>query len=297
MTPLRQRMLEELQRRNYSPETIRSYLVAVKQFASYFAKSPDQLGVDELRRFQLYMLKERKLAPGTVEIRMSALRFFYKKTLKRRDLDFDDLPFPKVPKKLPVVLSHDEVTRLIEAASNPIYRTILILLYGTGMRRAEVPQLKVGDIDSERMIIHIRQGKGRRDRDVPMSPKLLEALRAHYRRKRPKTYIFSSTAGHLGVDHPISDKGVWHAVHGAAKRARLSKIIGPHTLRHTFATHLLEAGADLRTIQLLLGHASLKETAIYLHLSQRHLRAAINPLEQITIRSPRETQYPPEGNH
>ena len=297
MTPLRQRMLDELQRRNYSPSTFRGYILAVKQFAEYFGKSPEKLGAEEVRSFQLHLLQEKKLKPQTVKMRIAALRFLYKKTLRRRDLDIDDLPFPKVPKKLPVVLSHEEVTRLIEAAPNLTYRTILMVLYGTGMRRAEVPRLKVGDIDSERMIIHIQQGKGRRDRDVPMSPKLLEALRAHYRRKRSNTYIFSSSAGRFGIDNPVSDKTVWHAVRGAAKRAGLTKTIGPHTLRHTFATHLCEAGADLRTIQLLMGHACLKDTLIYLHLSQRHLRAAINPLDQITLRSHSELHYPPEDNH
>lgn len=297
MTPLRQRMLDELQRRNYSPSTFRGYILAVKQFAEYFGKSPEKLGAEEVRSFQLHLLQVKKLKPQTVKMRIAALRFLYKKTLRRRDLDIDDLPFPKIPKKLPVVLSHEEVIRLIEAAPNLTYRTILMVLYGTGMRRAEVPRLKVGDIDSERMIIHVRQGKGRRDRDVPMSPKLLEALRAHYRRKRSQTYIFSSSAGHFGVDHPMSDKNVWHAVRGAAKRAGLTKTIGPHTLRHTFATHLCEAGADLRTIQLLMGHSCLKDTLIYLHLSQRHLRAAINPLDQITLRSHSELHYPPEDKH
>ncbi len=297
MTPLRQRMLDELQRRNYSPETFRGYIQAVKQFADYFDKSPDKLGTEEVRRFQLYLLKEKKLEPSTVKIRISALRFLYKKTLRRRDLDIDDLPFPKVPKKLPVVLSHEEVTRLIEAASNLKYRTILMLLYSTGLRRAEAPLVKLTDIDSQRMIIHIRQGKGSRDRDLPMSPKLLDALREYYRSKRPKIYLFPSTAGRLGVEKPMSDKTVWHAVRGAAKRAGLTKTIGPHTLRHTFATHLCEAGADLRTIQLLLGHSCLKETAIYLHLSQRHLRAVINPLDQITLRSHSELKYPPEDKH
>jgi integrase/recombinase XerD len=297
MTPLRQRMLDELQRRNYSPETFRAYILAVKQFADYFDKSPDKLGTEEVRRFQLYLLKEKKLEPSTVKIRLSALRFLYKKTLRRRDLDIDDLPFPKVPKKLPVVLSHEEVTRLIEAASNLKYRTILMLLYSTGIRRAEAPLLKLADIDSQRMIIRIEQGKGSRDRDLPMSPKLLDALRAYYRSKRPKIYLFPSTAGRLGVEKPMSDKTVWHAVLGAAKRAGLTKTIGPHTLRHTFATHLCEAGADLRTIQLLLGHASLRHTVIYLHLSQRHLRAVINPLDQITLRSHSELKYPPEDTH
>ena len=167
MTPLRQRMLEELQRRNYSSETIRGYIFAVREFAEHYNKSPEQLGAEELRQYQVHLLQKRKLAPGTVEIRISALRFLFKKVLKRRDLVFDDLVFPKTPKKLPVVLSHEEVTQLIEAAPNLLYRTILMILYGTGLRRAEVVRLKVSDIDSQRMVIRVRQGKGARDRDVP----------------------------------------------------------------------------------------------------------------------------------
>lgn len=295
MTQLRKRMLEELQRRNYSKATIRSYILTVKQFAEYFGKSPEKLGAEEVRRYQLYLLNEKKLSPGTVEIRTSALRFLFKKTLKRADLAYDDLPFPKTPTKLPTVLSPQEVTRLIEAAWNLMHRTILMILYGTGMRRTETSLLKVSDIDSQRMVIHIRQGKGSRDRDVPLTPKLLESLREYYLWKRPKVYLFPSSAGHRGEENPISDKVVWHACNAAAKRAGLRKKIGPHTLRHSFATHHLEAGTDLRTIQLLLGHASLKETAIYLHLSQRHLQAAINPLEQLGVRSHSETRYPQEG--
>ena len=290
MTPLRQRMLEELQRRNYSTETTRGYIYAVKQFAEYFGKSPEQLGAEEIRRFQLYLLNDRKLAPGTVEIRMSALRFLYKKTLKRRDIAYDDLVFPKTPRKLPVVLSPAEITRMIESAWNLMHRTILMLLYGTGMRRTEVSQLKVSDIDNERMVIHIRQGKGSRDRDVPMTPKLLEALREYWRWKRPTVYLFPSTEGHRGIEEPISDRTVWHACKQAARRAGISKTIGPHTLRHSFATHLMEAGTDLRTIQLLLGHAQLEHTTLYLHLSQRHLHAAINPLDQLTIKPQSQTR-------
>lgn len=285
MTQLRKRMLEELQRRNYSPATARGYILAVKQFAEYFGKSPDRLGAEHLRRFQLYLLQEKKLAPGTVEMRMSALRFFFKKTLKRRDVRFDDLPFPKTPRRLPTILSPEEVTRLIEAATNLMHRTILMVLYGTGMRRTEASLLKVTDVDSERMMIHIRQGKGSRDRDAPLTPKLLEALREYWRWKKPKVYLFPSTTGHRGVEEPISDKTVWHACKNAAGRAGLNKRIGPHTLRHSFATHLMEAGTDLRTIQLLMGHARLEDTTVYLHLSRRHLEAATNPLDQLTIRS------------
>jgi site-specific recombinase XerD len=278
-------MLEELQRRNYATETIRSYVLSIKQFAEHFGKSPEKMGAEEVRRFQLYLLKEKKLAPGTVEIRMSALRFLYKKTLKRRDLAYDDLIFPKTPRKLPLVLSQEEVKRLIEAAPNLLYRTLLMLLYSTGLRRTEASLLKVSDIDSERRVIHVRHGKGSRDRDVPLTTRLLEALRQYWRWKKPRVYLFPSTPGHRGVEQPISGETVWHACHRAAVKAGIQKPIGPHTLRHCFATHLLEAGADLRTIQLLLGHRELKHTIVYLHLSQRHLHAALNPLEQIEIRA------------
>jgi integrase/recombinase XerD len=295
VTSLRQRVLDELQRRNYSSETTRGYIHAITQFADYFGKSPEHLGGQEIRQFQLHLLRDKKLAPGTVEGRMSALRFLYKKTLKRRDIAYDDLIFPKAPRKLPVVLSPEEVTRMIEAAPNLMHRTILMLLYGTGMRRTEASLLKVSDIDSARMVIHIQQGKGSRDRDVLMTPKLLEALREYWRWKKPKIYLFPSTEGHRGLEQPISHRTVWYACKEAAARAGIKKRIGPHTLRHSFATHLLEAGTDLRTIQLLMGHADLKHTTLYLHLSNRHLRAAVNPLDQITIGSLNPSRKRPEN--
>jgi len=290
MTRLRQRMLEDLRRRNYSPDTIRGYIRAVKDFAEYFGRSPEHLGGEELRRYQLYLLQEKKLALGTVENCISALRFLYKKTLKRRDLAFDDLPFPKQPHTLPTILSQDEVTRLIEAAANRMHRTLLILLYATGMRRSEAALLKVSDIDSQRMVIHIHRGKGLRDRDVPLTPKLLEVLRDYWRWKKPRVYLFPSKMGDPSSEQPISDKTVWNACRAAAIRAGIAKKLGPHTLRHCFATHLLESGADLRTIQLLMGHERLEDTTIYLHLSQRHLHAAINPLDQLTLRTEKDNQ-------
>jgi len=290
MTRLRQRMLEDLRRRNYSPDTIRGYIRAVKDFAEYFGRSPEHLGGEELRRYQLYLLQEKKLALGTVENCISALRFLYKKTLKRRDLAFDDLPFPKQPHTLPTILSQDEVTRLIEAAANRMHRTLLILLYATGMRRSEAALLKVSDIDSQRMVIHIHRGKGLRDRDVPLTPKLLEVLRDYWRWKKPRIYLFPSKMGDHSIEQPISDKTVWNACRAAAIRAGIAKKLGPHTLRHCFATHLLESGADLRTIQLLMGHERLEDTTIYLHLSQRHLHAAINPLDQLTLRTEKDNQ-------
>jgi integrase/recombinase XerD len=283
VTRLRQRTLEELQRRNYSPQTTRSYIHAIKQFAEYFGKSPQELGAEEMRRYQLYLLNEKKYSAGSVKVHMSALRFFYKKVVKRRDLSFDDLVYPKKPKKLPVVLSQEEVTRLIEATANPMHRTMLMVLYGTDIRRSEASLLTVRDIDSQRMVLHIRQGKGARDRDVPLSDTLLQALRAYWRWRKPKHFLFPSSAGHRGQEQPISDKTVWHVCKGAAKRAGLQKKIGPHTLRHSFATHHMEAGTDLRTIQLLLGHADLQHTTVYLHLSHRHLHAATNPLDQLPI--------------
>ena len=214
---------------------------------------------------------------------MSALRFFFKKMLKRRDMHFDDLPFPKTPRKLPTVLSPEEVGRMIEGTTNLMHRTLLMVLYGTGVRRTELSLLKVADIDSQRMVIHIRQGKGSRDRDVPLSPKLLEALRGYWLWKKPRFYLFPSTEGHRGVEAPMSDKVVWWAVREAARRAGITRKIGPHTFRHSFATELLEAGTDLRTIQLLMGHSRLEDTTLYLHLSRRHLKMAINPLDQLPV--------------
>jgi len=283
MTLLRQRMTEELQRRNYSQATIESYIPAVKEFAEYCGKSPAVLGAEDVRRYQLYLINEKKLAPHTVKVRISALRFLYWKTLKRRDLFFDDLPMPKTPMKLPVVLSPEEVARLIEAASSLKHRTILIILYATGIRRAELTRLKVSDIDSQLMVIHVRKGKGQRDRDLPMTPKLLQALRDYWRWARSKVYLFPSPWSPSDKEEPISSKTVYHACREAAVRSGLTKRIGPHTLRHSFATQLLDSGTDLRTIQHLLGHADLKNTLVYLHLSQRHVRAAINPLDQITL--------------
>lgn len=290
MTQLRQRMVDELQRRNFSPSTIRGYLRSVRDLAAYFHRPPDQLGPEEVRQFQLHMLRDQKLATGTVANRLAALRFFFKKTLKRHDPEFDDLGVAKRPKKLPVVLSPEEVTQLIEAAPNLRHRTILLLLYATGLRRTEASRLKIADIDSQRMVIHVHQGKGSRDREVPLTPKLLEALREYWRscKVKPRVYLFPTRVQATAEERPISDKAVWNACHDTALRAGLAKRIGPHTLRHSFATHLLEAGNDLRTIQLLMGHEELKHTTVYLPLSRRHLHAAVNPLEQIRIRGFKE---------
>jgi site-specific recombinase XerD len=275
-------MLDELQRRNYSKSMTRYYLQAVASFARHFGKSPDKLGPDELRNYQAYLLRERKLAVGTVIARVAALRFFFIRTLKRHEFR-EDLPYPKDHRRLPTVLSLEEVARLINAAGNLMQRALLMTLYGTGMRRTEVSLLKVSDIDSQRMMIRVERGKGGAGRDIPLSPALLDTLREYWRCKKPSTYLFPSSERKRGKEQPISDKTVWYACKEAARHAGLNKRVSPHCLRHSFATHLLEAGTDLRTIQILLGHGDLETTAKYLHLSQRHLRAVANPLESLPL--------------
>jgi len=225
-----------------------------------------------------------------VNNRLAALRFFYIKTLKKA-WSITETPYPKRPFHLPSILSQGEVTQLIDAALTPYQRILLMTLYATGVRNAELTHLKVSDIDSQRMVIHIQGGKGRRDRDVMLSSKLLEELREHWRRlpRRSSVWLFPGNRWH-NSDRPIDTKTPRNACKEAVQRAGIKKQVHPHTLRHCFATHLLEAGADLRTIQILLGHRDPKETTIYLHLSQRHLHAIASPLDSLPLkdRSARE---------
>jgi len=283
VTRLRKMMLEELERRNYSEETTRRYLRYVERFAKHFGKSPDRLGVDHLRSYQAYLLKQRKLDPASVENQVAALRFLFVRTLHRHEFR-QFLPYPKVRRKLPNILSREEVARLIDAGSDLFQRTLLMVLYGTGMRRAEVARLKIADIDGQRMIIHVVNGKGGKDRDLPLSPTLLETLRAYWRWLKPQIYLFPSRL-HRDCEQPITDKIVWRACAEARKRAGIQKRVSPHLIRHSWATHLLEAGTDLRTIQLLLGHEDLETTARYLHLSQKHLHQVANPIEDLKLAS------------
>lgn len=281
MTHLRKMMLEELERRNYTAGTIRHYLRFVERFAEHFGKSPDKLGPDHLRSYQAYLLKERKLCAGSVEHHVAALRFLYLRTLHRPEFR-EYLPYPRVRSKLPNILSREEVTRLIEASSGLFERTLLMVLYGTGMRRAELARLKVADIDSQRMVIHVNNGKGGKDRDLPLSPALLDTLRVYWRWLKPRTYLFPSRL-HRDREQPITDKIVYRTCIEARKRAGIQKKVSPHLIRHSWATHLLEAGTDLRTIQLLLGHEDLEVTARYLHLSQQHLQQVVNPLDDLKL--------------
>ncbi|MGA8869529.1 MAG: site-specific integrase [Candidatus Acidiferrales bacterium] len=290
MTHLRKMMLEELQRLNYSQHTTRSYIRTVEDFARRFNRPPDRLGPRHIREYQAELFQKRKLSAGTVAIRLAALRFFYVKTLKK-GWSVAETPYPKKNRRLPTILSQEEVAQLINAAPNAGYRTILMTLYASGIRNAELTHLKISDIDSKRMVIHVQGGKGRTDRDVMLSSKLLDELRAHWNRlrRKPSQWLFPGNRNHSG-DQPIDTKTVWHACHKAAQQAGFQKKVHPHTLRHAFATHLLEAGADLRTIQILLGHRDLKETTIYLHLSQRHLHVTPSPLDSLKLkeRSPQE---------
>jgi integrase/recombinase XerD len=282
VTQLRKKMLEELQRRNYSHRTAKTYVRIVRDFAEYFHQPPDKLGPEQIRQYQAHLFQAKKLAPATVSQYVSALRFLFVKTLRRHFLA-EYIPFPKSRKRLPTVLSPEEVTQLIDAACNLYHRTLLMTLYSTAARRAELCRLKVQDIDSQRMMIRIHQGKGGRDREVPLSPKLLETLRVYFRWMQPQTFLFPGTVKGVRADVPITPNVVWLACRQAAQRAGITKRLSPHSLRHSCASHLLEAGADLRTIQVLLGHSRLEHTLIYLHLSPKHLQAIPNPLDALEV--------------
>jgi site-specific recombinase XerD len=230
MTRLRQMMLEELQRRNYSPGTIRCYLRAVADFARYFHRSPDQLRPQHIREYQACLFRQRKLDASSVTQKLAALRFFFIKTLKK-SWSVAETPYPKQVRRLPTILSQEEVARLINSARNPFDRVLLMTLYATGARCAEAARLQVGDIDSRRMVVHIRGGKGREDRDVMLSPVLLEALREPWRRIKPKAWLFPAGRRHT-APLPLNIKTVWRACHHAVQRAGLNKSVHVHTLRH-----------------------------------------------------------------
>jgi site-specific recombinase XerD len=277
-------MLEELERRNYAPGTIHAYIRTVEHFAQHFRCSPDKLGPDHIRQYQAAMFRTWKLAPNTVTQRLAALRFLYIQVLKR-GWSAAETPYPKKVLRLPQILSQQEVARLIDATETPFQRILVMTLYATGARRSEVAHLKVSDIDSQRMVVHIHGGKGRKDRDVMLSSALLEALRTYWRglRHKPSEWLFPGNRWHTS-SQPVTTKVLWLACRQAAVRAGLEhKQIHPHTLRHCFATHILEAGADLRTIQILLGHRDLEETTIYLHLSKKHLSATASPLDMLLL--------------
>jgi integrase/recombinase XerD len=278
VTPLRQRMLEDLQIRHYSPTTIRIYLHAVTEFAQHFDKSPDQLGPEHIRQYQLCLIKEKKVSRPTFIQVVCALRFLYAHTLNRK-ISMERIPFPRRERKLPLILSREEVKALLEASANLRHGTVLAILYGCGLRVSEVTQLKVSDIDSARNVLRVRHGKGGKDRQTLLPAKLLELLRCYWRSQRPTDWLFPSADS----TRPISPKAVFLACRKAAQKAGISKPVHPHSLRHAFATHLLEAGVNLRTIQILLGHANLETTARYLHVADVAVRTTASPLDSLDL--------------
>ena len=277
MNPLRKRMQEELQRRNYSESTTVCYLRQITEFAKHFGRSPAQLGPEEIKQFQLHLVQEKKVSWAAYIQTTAALRFLYVKTLGRAYMA-EKIPYPKRPKYLPTVLSQEEIKRLLDAARSLKHRALLMAMYGAGLRVSEACRLTPGDIDSSRMVVHVRQAKGKKDRDVMLSPVLLETLRQYWKVSRPRHWLFPG----YGPDKPMTTKAVFLMVQSTAARAKIGKTVSPHTLRHSFATHLLESGTDLRTIQLLLGHSDVRTTIIYLQVSQQHIRKIVSPLDHLS---------------
>lgn len=274
MTPLRQRMLDDMCVRNLCEKTQQTYLQQIAAYARHFHCSPDALGAAEVRAYQLHLIEVRKLAPASVRIASAALRFLYRVTLKRGWAP-DDIPMPKAPFKLPVVLSREEVMQFLAAVQYPKLRVLLMSAYAAGLRVSEATHLKVSDIDSQRMMLRVDQGKGRKDRYVMLSPRLLEALRTYWKSARPETWLFPGDR----PGQPITRSAVAAACQKARLAAGIAKPITPHSLRHAFATHLLESGTDVRTIQLLLGHRSLSTTSRYLKVATSTICATTSPLD------------------
>ena len=274
MTILRQRMLDDLRIRNYAPSTVECYVRAVAEFAKHFNQSPDQLGPEEIRIWQLFLLKEKQVKLSTYIQSVCGLRFFYSHTLNRK-IEIERIPLPRGEMKLPVILSKDEVKALLEAPRNLGHRAILATMYASGLRVSEVATLKVSDLDGDRKVISIRGAKGHKDRRVMLSDSLREVLAAYWRWKRPTDWLFPG--GKPG--QPISRGTIFEICKKAAHRAGIDKPVHPHSLRHAFATHLLEDGVNLVIIQKLLGHRNLKTTARYLHVSDTAVCSTQSPLE------------------
>jgi len=276
MTPLRLRMTEDMQIRNLCLNTQDTYLRQVSLFARHFEKSPELLDQEDIRSYQAYLVSAKKLAPGSVQVAVASLRFLYRTTLGRK-WEFDrSIPCPKAQKRLPVVLSPEEVLHFLGCVESLKHRTILTTCYAAGLRISEVTHLKCrGAIDRQRMVLRVEQGKGQKDRYVMLSPRLLEMLTSYWRVVRPKQWLFPGVT----EDLPITPHAVGSACQKALSISGLSKPVTPHSLRHAFAVHLLEAGTDVRTIQLLLGHRSISTTAQYLRIATTKVCSTTSPLE------------------
>jgi integrase/recombinase XerD len=288
-TLLRQRMLEDMQVRNLSPHTQQSYVQRVAQFSRHCGKSPERLGSAEIRAYQVYLIKEKRLAAKSISTAVSALRFLYTITLKKDWLVQDVIPAPKVPQTLPVVLSPEEVLQFLAGVASLKHRTILTTCYAAGLRISEAIALTTPAIDSRRMVIRVEQGKGQKDRYVMLSPKLLEILRDWWRRERPTSWLFPGDR----PGHHISKDAVDQACQKARRRSRIPNPVTPHSLRHAFAVHLLEAGTDVRTIQLRLGHRSLATTARSLRIATTKVCSTTSPLDLLPRPIPEPQPVPP----
>ena len=274
MTEVYERMREDMQIRNFAESTKQHYLSAVVAYAEHFGRWPEELGAQHIREYQLYLLNEKKVSHSSMNTALCSLRFFYQVTLERPKV-IERIPYAKEPQKLPVVLSQEEVVRLLQAVRVLKYRTVLMTAYAGGLRVSEVTGLQVTDIDSSRMYIHVRQGKGKKDRLVMLSPKLLTQLRDYWQVSRPCPWLFPNAQG----TGRLAVATVQIVCRKAAQDAGLTKHVTPHTLRHSFATHLLQAGTDLRMIQVLMGHRSLSTTAVYLHVAIPNIENTRSPLD------------------
>jgi integrase/recombinase XerD len=282
MSPLRRRMIEDMSMRRLAPKTQKDYIQVIKNLAAFIGRPPDTASFEDIRRFQLQVAASG-VGAGAINRNVSALRFFFRVTLKRYAI-VEHTHLIHEPRKLPVVLSPEEVVRLLDAAPGLKYKAALSVAYGAGLRAAEVVALKVSDIDSKRMLIRVEQGKGRKDRNVMLSPHLLEVLRAWWKAARPQGWLFP------GRDpvKPMTTRQLNRACHAAAHLAEINKRVSLHTLRHSFATHLLEQNTDIRVIQVLLGHAKLENTALYTRVATKTISQVVSPLERITLQKQAE---------
>jgi integrase/recombinase XerD len=276
MRPLRRRMIDDMQLRNLSPRTIAAYAMRVAAFARHYGRSPEALGPDDVRAYLLHLVQVKQVSWSVFNQTVAALKFLYEVTLERQGV-LQRIRCPKQPKKLPTVLSTEEITRFFAAIFGVKHRAILMTAYAAGLRVSEVVSLRPDDIDSQRMVIRVRQGKGRKDRYVMLSPRLLTLLREYWKAARPTEWLFPGDV----PGHPITGKSVQYICAQAARTAGLGKHVTVHTLRHSFATHLLEAGTDIRTIQVLLGHRNLKTTAIYTHVAPNAGETTRSPLDRL----------------
>jgi site-specific recombinase XerD len=276
MTPLRRRMIDDMTLRNFTPATIKAYVRAVARFAGYFHCSPDRLGREHVRSYLLHLLQERHVSHSHYKVTRCALRFFYRETLGRDDVPGGLAPV-KEPRSLPVVLGADELVRFFAAITNLKHRAVLMTAYAAGLRISEVACLRTADIDSARMVIRVDRGKGQKDRYVMLSPRLLEILRAYWKAARPGEFLFPGAR----PDRPLTTGSVRKVCYRARLAAGLGKAVTVRALRHSFATHLLEAGTDLRTIQVLPGHRSLSTTARYVHVATAALAATRSPFDRL----------------